>query len=532
MDQSRVLLLVADRVHTLAAEADPHTDAVLLQDDRILRTGRASELKAGLDADRVLRLPGAVLTPGLTDAHIHLLEWALGRTAADLSAARSPAEAAAAVARQAGGQADDDWVRGGGWNPHSWGGGYPDREALDQAVPDRPVVLQSHDLHALWVNGAALERAGIDDATPDPADGRIVRDAGGRATGVLLEYAAQLVSRVVPPPSRSVVLDAVTDAQRALHRLGITGVHSFPNIHLRDTPPLAVLQELRAQGRLELRVLQHLALEQLEDAIALGLRSGFGEPLLRIGGIKMFLDGALGSRTAWMRAPYEDSDDVGMRVLEPQAFERHVAHAAGAGFAAVVHAIGDAAVALALDVLGRASRTALAMPHRIEHIQCCPPERSGDAGRHGIVCSVQPSHLISDWRAVDRHWGARARSAYAFASLAAGGATLAFGSDAPVEPVDPRLSLYAACTRQDLAGEPAGGWYAGERLDARTALSAFTRGPAIAAGTDDRLGRLVPGAFADVVAWDRDPLAVPAHELLAMRCVAAVVGGTLVWRDA
>lgn len=531
MVEPRVRLLIADRVHTLAPDADPHTDAVLLSDDRILRTGRASELRTGLDATQVLRLPG-VVTPGLTDAHIHLVEWALARRMADLTAAQTPDAVADAVARHAAENPDDDWVRGTGWNAHLWGGGYPDRSLLDALLPDRPVVLLSHDMHALWVNGAALERAGITDDTPDPPHGRIVRDARGRATGVLLEYAAQLVNRVAPPVSLDIVLDAVADAQQALHQFGITGVHAFPNVHAQNTPPLLVLQALRAQERLDLRVLQHLPVEQLDDTIAIGLRSGFGDALLRIGGIKMFLDGALGSRTAWMREPYENSDDCGMRVLDPQQFERLVVRAASAGLASVVHAIGDAAVSLALDVLGRAPRTGLALPHRIEHVQCCPPERFGDAGRSDIVCSVQPSHLISDWRAADRHWGLRARGAYAFHSLTAGGATLAFGSDAPVEPVDPRLSLYAAVTRQDTESQPVGGWYPDERIDAAAALVAFTRGPAIAAGMDRELGRLVPGALADIVAWDRDPLTASPQELLAMRCTAAVVGGALVWRDA
>ncbi|HEU5207916.1 MAG TPA: amidohydrolase family protein, partial [Longimicrobiales bacterium] len=212
--------------------------------------------------------------------------------------------------------------------------------------------------------------------------------------------------------------------------------------------------------------------------------------------------------------------------------EQLVARAAAAGLASVVHAIGDAAVSLALDVLGRAPRSGLAMPHRIEHVQCCAPDRLADAGRSGIVCSVQPSHLLSDWQAADRHWGARARHAYAFRSLAAGGATLAFGSDAPVEPVDPRLSLFAAVTRQDTEGKPVGGWYPEERIDVSDALVAFTRGPAIAAGMDRELGRLEPGTLGDIAVWDRDPLAVPASELPAMRCTATIVGGQLVWRDA
>lgn len=530
MAESRALLLVADQVHALASDVDPRADAVLILEDRIIEVGRAADLRGRLAAERVLTLPGATLTPGFTDAHIHLTEWAYARSHADLAAAATPEDAAGLVARHLH-SGYDEWVRGSGWNPHHWGGDYPDRALLDARLPDQPVVLQSHDLHALWVNGEALRRAGIDEHTPDPPGGRIVRDASGRATGVLLESAAQLVSRVVPRPAVEDLMDLVAEAQSELHRLGITGVHSFPGVHLVEPAPLIVLQMLREQGRLRLRVLQHIALEQLDDAIAVGLRSGFGDDWIRIGGVKMFLDGALGSRTARMREPYEGSDDLGIRLLDPDMFEHHVQRAASAGIAAVVHAIGDAAVDLALDVLVLVPHARTALPHRIEHVQCCASERFADTGRGCVVASVQPAHLISDWRAADRHWGTRARCAFAFRSLADAGATLAFGSDAPVEPVDPRRALYAAVKRQDLEGQPVGGWHPHERLSVQAALTGYTSGPAIAAGMGDRLGQLKPGALADIVAWDRDPLAIPASDLLAMRCVAALVGGRLVWRD-
>lgn len=543
MPEPRRLLVVAARVHTGADAADAGADAVLVNAGRITHVGRAADLRSLAPAVRVVEIPGATLTPGLTDAHIHLTEWALAREYADLSAARSPAEVVEITARHAQRKPSAAWIRGYGWNPHHWGGAYPDRAELDRLLPDRPVVLQSHDMHAVWANGAALDAAGITAATADPADGRIVRDERGRPTGVLLEYAAQLIAAAAPAPEMVDVVAAVEAAQSALHALGITGVHSFPGIHVPLPEPLAVLQALRDTGKLRIRALQHIRLQHLDDALRLGLRSGFGDDMLRVGGVKMFLDGALGSRTAWMREPYENSTDHGMRVLDPAEFADHVRRAAGAGIAVTVHAIGDAAVCLALDTLTRAAHDGLAMPHRIEHVQCCPPERFCDAGRAGIVCSVQPAHLISDWQAADRHWGERARGTYAFRSLAAAGAVLAFGSDAPVEPVDPRLALYAAVTRRDLDGEPAGGWHPAERLDPRAALEAYTRGPAVAAGMGDCLGILAPGMLADIVAWDSDPLDAMRHDAedasadgysaatLNLRCKAAIVAGSIVWSD-
>jgi predicted amidohydrolase YtcJ len=420
-------------------------------------------------------------------------------------------------------------VRGRGWNPHVWGDVAPDRTVLDRVVPDRPVALQSHDMHALWVNSAALRAAGVDSSTADPAGGRIVRDDNGEATGLLLEWAGPLVLRHVPMPTLEEAVAAVIEAQSELHALGITGVHSLPGVHLTEPDPLPVLLRLHERGALRLRVLQHIRLDRLEEALRIGLRSGFGDAWLRIGAVKMFLDGALGSRTAWMRAPYEDGSGCGMRTLDPAEFQAHVRRAAAGGIAAAVHAIGDAAVSLALDVLAAPVTRVPALPHRIEHLQCCPPERFADAAAAGIVVSMQPAHLITDWRIAEREWGrARSRGVFAFASLLAHGTLLAFGSDVPVEPVDPRRGLFAAVARQDLTGEPRAGWFAEERIDAVDALRGYTIGPARAAGLPAPYGSLAPGAPADWVAWERDPLTCEPHALLGLRCVATMVGGELV----
>ena len=523
MVEGRPLLIHATRVHCCAPGAHAAADAVLVRGDRIVAVGRRAELRRLAPGADDLDLDGAVLTPGLTDAHVHLTEWALGRTHVDLADADSP-EAAARLA--AGSPPGSGWIRGRGWNPHRWHEARPHRALLDALAAERPVALQSHDMHALWVNGAALRVAGITAATADPPGGRIERDPDGEPSGLLLERAADLLIAALPRPTLDEVVVAVRDAQPSLHALGLTGVHSFPGIALPDPDPLPVLQELHARGQLRLRILQHIRQDRLAAAVALGLRSGFGGPWLRLGGVKLFLDGALGSRTAWMRAPYRNSDARGVCVLPPEEFRAIAREATAAGIALTVHAIGDAAVALALEVLSDPALRVPAMAHRIEHVQCCPPELFDAAGRAGIVCSVQPCHLISDWRAADAHWGPeRARATYAFAALAEGGATLAFGSDAPVEPIDPRRGLFAAVTRRDLAGEPPDGWYPEHRVSAATALAAFTAGPALAAGMAGELGVLAPGARADIAAWDRDPLACDPAQLLDMQCVTTLVGG-------
>jgi hypothetical protein len=525
------LLLVADRLHAFDENHDDALTrapvAVLIENGRVAAIGPAESLRSRTRVP-ILELPGATLTPGLTDSHIHLTEWALTRREVDLSRAASPLAAARAVADFAASQ-DGEWVRGRGWNLHLWNGEQPDREILDRLLPDRPVALQSHDMHGLWVNSAALERAGITADTADPPSGRIVRDAQNRPTGWLLEAAGELVTRAMRAFGTAETIDAVLHAQSELHAWGITAVHALPAIHIPEPEPLAILEAVRDSGRLRLRILQHLPLRMLDEAIRLGLKSGFGGDWIRIGGVKMFLDGTLGSRTAWMRAPYENSTDCGVQVLEAGEFGFHAKRAAAAGIASTVHAIGDAAVALALDVLADPTIAVPALRHRIEHVQCCPEDRMADPGRAGVICSMQPAHLITDWRIADHYWGTnRARCTYAFRPLLRGGAVLAFGSDAPVEPADPRIGLWAAIRRADLAGQPPDGWFPEHRLNAREALFAYTRGPALAAGQPAR-GRIGAGAPADIVAWQADPLEADAAAILGLRCIATIVAGEVVY---
>jgi predicted amidohydrolase YtcJ len=515
-------LFLAARIHTFSPDAQGN--ALLSADGRVEAVGDAAELRRRHADAEIVDLGSAVITPGLTDAHIHMTEWALARTQVQLSEAASIDECVALVARAGRAGA---WLQGRGWNPHRWGGAYPDRHQLDRVVPEIPAAFQSHDMHALWVNTRALAVAGITRDTRDPEGCRIVRDEYGEPTGMLLETAAQLVVSRIPHISDAEILDAVLDAQRELHRFGITGIHSFPGVHLPEPDPLPVLTHLHERDELRLRVLQHVSADKLDHAIQLGLRSGFGGDWLRIGGVKMFLDGALGSRTAWMRQPYENSDNLGVQVLPRTEFEQTVRRAAAAGIATVVHAIGDAAVAMAFEVLSAAPRVP-ALPHRVEHVQCFPADHTALLG-HGIVCSVQPCHLMTDWRAADRHWGERAATTYAFRTLLDGGAVLACGSDAPVEPADPRLGLYAAVARRDTHHQPAAGWHGTQNIDIHEVLAGYTTGAAHTAGAQGMQGVLQSGAFADFAAWTEDPLTCAPERLLGLDLAATVVNGEVVW---
>ena len=517
-------LFVASRVYRSAHDPSP-ADAILVSSGRVMNVGLVDDLRALLPSADIVDLGDVTITPGLTDAHIHVTEWALARQQVQLGAAATIDECLALIARAPRARS---WLQGRGWNPHNWGGAYPDRQQLDSVTGDKPAAFQSHDMHALWVNSTALRVAGIDAHTADPEGGRIVRDERGEPTGMLLETAAQLVVGRIPAVTFTELLPAVQDAQRELHRYGITGVHSFPGVHLPEPDPLGVLTQLEQSQDLQLRVLQHISADKLDDAIRLTLRSGFGGPWLRIGGVKMFLDGALGSRTAWMRAPYENSTDRGVEVLPAQDFRDTVQRAAAAGIATVVHAIGDAAVERAFDVLSSAARVR-ALPHRVEHVQCFPLDRRELLG-NGIICSVQPCHLMTDWRAADRHWGERSAGTYAFRTMLDGGAVIACGSDAPVEPADPRLGLYAAVARRDGQHQPAGGWHPEQSIGIADALAGYTTGAAIVAGAEATQGILQGGALADFAAWKSDPLLCSDADLLELEVAATVVNGEVVWQ--
>lgn len=516
------LLLRGGRIFSTARAVEPAT-ALLIQHGRVRWIGDPAEL--GLTPAAEVDVRGRTVLPGLIDAHLHLEHYARRLTLIDceLPTKRACLEAVAAVAAQL---PPGEWVLGHGWNQNVWEE-YGSAAELDRAAPHHPAYLTAKSLHAAWANTAALKLAEIDRDTPDPEGGSLQRDPRGKPTGILFESAMRLVSRSIPEPDPGQLAELLIPAQSRLLEHGLTGVHDF------DGPRcLQALQILRERGELQLRVVKNVPAEALAATQAAGLRSGFGDEWIRLGNVKAFADGALGPRTAAMLSAYLDEpENRGILLMDREAVSELGIQAAQAGFGLSVHAIGDQAnheVLEGLRIVREYEHSQLlpARRHRIEHLQLLHPDDASRPAELSIVASMQPIHATSDMQMADRAWGDRARYAYAWQSQRLAGATLAFGSDAPVEDPNPFLGLHAALTRRR-SGDPPGGasWFPEEALAWAEALAAYTEGAAFAGGTEQSQGRLQPGYLADLIVLDHDPRQLEPDRIAELTPVGVMVGG-------
>jgi len=518
------------RAYTLES-ASPVVSTLAIEAGRVVRAG-SEELLAEYEHAEREDMGGRIILPGLTDAHIHLQEYALSQQVVDCEV-ESRQEILHRLAERARESPHGEWVRGHGWNQNAWGGEWPTAEELDVVTPQNPVYLTAKSLHAAWVNSAALKLAGIAASTQDPDNGRIQRDARGRPTGIVFEEAVKLVEVVIPEPTPEALAKTFQQLIPKLWSMGLTGVHDFD----KRTCFMA-LQLLRARGELRLRVVKSIPLESFSHAVELGLHSGFGDDLLRIGSVKLFADGALGTHTGAMFDPYVDEpQNRGILILNGEKLFDYGRKAADSGLSLAVHAIGDRAVHEVLDGFGRLREYERecglpALRHRIEHVQTIHPEDAGRLAGLGIIASMQPVHAPSDMLMADRLLGERAAFSHALRTQMECGARLAFGSDAPVENPNPFHGLHAAVTRCRADGSPGlEGWFPEQRLTFSSALEGFTSGPAYAAGMEDRLGRLSSGFLADLIVVETDPFTCDPAELYTIQPVATMVGGDWVWRS-
>jgi predicted amidohydrolase YtcJ len=530
------LVLVNGNVITMDP-ARPRASAVGIRDGRIVVVGSDAEARAALPGAETIDLGGRTATPGFIDAHIHLLAYGHSLSEANLYGAATIAAAVGRSAAVAARLPAGAWLTGGGWRRNDLADRrLPTAADLDAAIPDRPAMLYSHDHHSIWCNSAALAAAGVTAATPDPDGGKLERDGEGRPTGILYETAETLILRHIPEPTEAQHDAALRAGLAALAARGHTGVQNFTGgASLIDRRlALGALQRARAAGELTLRVYQLISSEDLDAAIQIGLRTGLGDDWLRIGHLKFFADGALGSRTAWMVEPYEGQpDNIGVPIHPVERLRELVEQGARAGLAPAIHAIGDRANHEVLNIFEAGRREGWlppAMRPRIEHVQVLLREDVPRLARLDIIGSMQPIHCTSDMLAADENWGGRSRYAYAWNSLLERGTILAFGSDAPVEEPDVIAGLHAAVTRQRANGQPAGGWYPDERVMAEEALRAYTVGAAYAAGEEAVKGSLTPDKLGDLTILSADPTALPGPEILGIQVEQTIVGGRVVYR--
>ena len=470
-------------------------------DGRILAVGAGARAAAGRGAE-VVRLRGAAW-PGLIDAHIHLEGLADRHLILDLSAAPSLEAALTRVERWSKALPKSAWVQGAGWYNDAWPNpAFPSRQHLDRAAGGRPVYLRRKDGHSAWVSSAALALAGVNRSTPDPPGGVFDRDDGGEPTGIIRELAMDAVARVEPRPTDADLDRGMARALGALSRLGLTGVHSMDSAR-----GFASLQRLHARGKLPLRVTYNLPLADLPHAERMGVRSGWGDSWLRFWGVKAFMDGSLGSRTAEML------DGSGTaRLTQPELVDM-IDRCVRAELNVCLHAIGDGAVRRALDALQPRRRAWSKWRPRIEHAQCVHPKDQKRFAAVGAIASMQPIHAVSDRELADAEWPSVTANSYAWGALDRAGARLAFGSDAPVESADPLLGIDAATGWRRRAR-----WHPELAVSRASALRAYTSGAAYAAGMEDEVGSLQPGFLCDLTV---------VH---GGKVEATVVGGRVSWR--
>ena len=502
-----------------------HFNAIQIDRDgkvvKLLQSGDKKPEKLDWRSDQ----KGRTLLPGFIDAHGHVMSLGFRALELDLSDTKTLDEAKAKIAAYVQANPDRKWIIGGGWNQEKWGlGRFPTAADLDSVVGDRPVWLERADGHASWANSAAIKAAGVTAKTVSPAGGRIEK-AGLEPAGVFVDAAQSLIEKVVPQPLPKELDVALQKAQEQLLAFGITATSDMGT----SIDGWLAMRRMGDRGALRVRIMSYgLGVDTAIRVGGTGPTPWLYDGRLRMGGVKLYADGALGSRGAWLLQPYSDAPgQSGAGFLSDQQLQNQMSRAAMDGYQVAVHAIGDRANRQVLDAIQAMSDTYKGDRRwRIEHAQIVDPVDLPRFGQHGTIASMQPTHQTSDMRMAEARLGpARLGGAYAWASMLKNGSVLAFGTDFPVESPDPFAGWAAAFTRQDAAGEPFGGWRPEEKVTREQAWWAFTVGGAYAGFAEERFGRLAPGQAADFIIVDRDPLLASPSELRATKVEETWIGG-------
>lgn len=505
----------------------PWADAIAVSGDTILAVGSSAEVRK-IGAARVVDAKGGLVTPGFIDAHVHFITGGFRLSSVQLRDARTPEEFVKRIREFAATVPAGTWITGGDWDHELWGGALPERLWIDSVTPDHPVWVNRLDGHMALANGAALRAAGVTSATRDVDGGAIVRGPGREPTGILKDNAQSLVDRVVPEPPAVLQDRALDTAMTYVAARGVTSVHN-----MGSWSDLTIFERARTSGRLKTRIYSVVPLstwERLRDTVQ---ARGTGDEWLRIGGLKGFVDGSLGSHTAAMLEPFTDAPgDRGFFVNTPENLYAWTSGADKAGLHVMIHAIGDRAIRMLLDTYERVARENGPRDRRfrMEHAQHIAPADMPRFGTLGVIASMQPYHAIDDGRWADRVIGPeRAKGTYAFRSLLDSNATLAFGSDWFVAPPTPLEGIYAAVTRRTLDDRNPGGWVPEQKITVEEALRAYTVGSARASFDEARKGTLARGKLADLVLIDRDLTTIAPESIRDARITMTVVGGRVVF---
>jgi hypothetical protein len=515
-------------------KARPNAEAMAVLGDRIVAVGSAAEVDTWHGPKtKVLDAQGKLLLPGFNDAHVHFVDGGDHLSAVQLKEAASPQEFASKIADRAKATPKGEWVVGGDWDEQKWSpANLPTKELIDPVSPDTPVWVNRYDGHESLANSMALKLAGITNKTADPAGGEIVRDAQGNPTGILKDAAQELVNKVMPPMTAAHRMKAIHQALDHAASLGVTSVQDM-NPTYDDMRAYAELQE---QGALTIRIYAAPMETGWRDQAKLGIRRGFGSSFLRMGAVKGYADGSLGSETAYFFDAYTDAPNVHGLLSDEMhpvsAMQQRLRSADAAGLQLCIHAIGDRAISMTLDMFTQIEKANGKKDRRwrIEHSQHMAAKDFARYARLGVIASVQPYHAIDDGRWAETRIGPdRIKRTYAFRTFLENGVRLAFGTDWSVAPLSPMWSVYAAVTRATLDGKNPGGWIPEQKLTVAEAIEAYTVGSAYAEFQEKEKGSITPGKLADFVVLSDDIFKIPQASIKNVKVEATFLGGKLVY---
>ena len=528
------MILFNGRIHTLD-QNHPFAEAVYISGDKIITVGSNKDVRyAAARNQKKIDLKGKIILPGFTDSHIHFYEWSKNYDHINLSEALSFNEMSSLIKSKAEIVKKGTWILGFGFNESCWPEiRIPDRDDLDTIAPDNPVCIWRCDLHIGVANSMALNLAKIDSKTPDPLDGIIQKDSTGRPNGVLRELALNLIKNVVPVLSENQILCNMEKRISELHKLGITSIHDIRLMGgLDGANSLKAWQKLDLRGELNIRCHVSLPGEMADQAVALGLKTGFGNDRLKIGHLKFFADGGMGARTAWMLEKYDDAE-YGMPLTSIDNIENAILKAETSELSVMVHAIGDRTnreIVSMFERIEKINPLRPKIPHRVDHVQMIRPKDLERMGRlKSLTASCQPNNLSLDISMIENCVSEKSKYTYMLKSIIDNKLPLILNSDTPVCDPNPFIGIYSAVTRKKMDGTPKNGWHIDQALKVNEAIASYTIVPAVTQGVDQILGSIAPGKFADLIVIDKDIFSIDQNKIMDTKIDMTIFDGQIVY---